>query len=665
MSLLMILSVISLPTLKANAEGGIDGFVERCYTVILGRQSDPDGFADWKNQLVSGTSVGAQVAYGFVFSKEYKEKNKSNKDFVRDLYLLFMDREPDEAGFNDWVKKLDEGKSREEVYVGFVNSQEFYNICDSYGITAGSFVVGYDRNQVNNVNLFVNRLYDTCLGRRGDRKGQQDWVNKLLKKEITGIECARCFVQSKEYINKGLSDEEYVENLYKAFMGRDSDAEGKANWVNALAKGKTRDEVFAGFANSKEFGTICENYKIDKGSYTAKDIGEVKDDIDDNKNTDDKNTTDNNSSDDKKTEDNKTVDNNSDDSSKDTPSGPKFRLVKTTHFDGSYTETKYGKNNEKEFSAIYNSDGSVKRILYKTEVTADGCDKITIGSEDAVDSGYVYVYNKDHTEVSVEYSAVGRLLNKVYRKLDKPDGKAIEEKSISYNENGEITNQTISKLEYYDSGLLKKQSNYTLDGKLVSYAEYEYHGEEQARFHVKYTADSSYNPNGDTDLKRTYDSNGKLVLEEYYVNSVLTDKSIFTYDSNGNQLSKVTYNGTEKTSWHTYEYDSNGNVLKDEYGDKFDASYIYVNTYDTSNNKITSKYYQSGELSYESEFTYDSENRVLKEERKVPGSSYLTKTIYEYNSYGYITRNAVITYPDGPEGLEILSWNEYYEYEQY
>ncbi|MCR4928491.1 MAG: DUF4214 domain-containing protein, partial [Lachnospiraceae bacterium] len=250
MALLMIISVINFPAIKANAAGGVDGFVERCYTVTLGRGSDAAGFADWKDQLLNGKSVGVNIAYGFLFSSEYKNKNKSNEDYVKDLYKLFMDRDPDQAGFNDWVGKLNQGQSREEVFAGFANSQEFYNICESYGITAGSFVVGYDRKQVNNVNLFVERLYQTCLGRRGDRNGQKDWVNKLVKKEITGIECARSFIQSKEYVNKNLSDSDYVENMYLAMMGRASDEGGKNNWLYGLKNGMTRDEVFAGFANS-------------------------------------------------------------------------------------------------------------------------------------------------------------------------------------------------------------------------------------------------------------------------------------------------------------------------------------------------------------------------------------------------------------------------------
>jgi hypothetical protein len=276
LSLLMVISVISFPTLNANADGSagtLDDFVERCYTVTLDRPSDPPGFADWKDQLLNGKAVGIEIAYGFLFSREYVAKNKDNDAYLKDLYMLFMGREPDESGYNDWMNKLNSGVSRLEVFAGFANSTEFYNICDSYGITAGRYVMGYDRKTINNVNLYVERMYKICLGRIGDKDGQKDWVEKLIKKEISGSECARSFIFSQEYINKGLSDEDFVENLYLAMFGRPSDADGKYNWLFALKNGMTRDEVFAGFANSIEFDNICKAYGINRGSYTAKDKG--------------------------------------------------------------------------------------------------------------------------------------------------------------------------------------------------------------------------------------------------------------------------------------------------------------------------------------------------------------------------------------------------------
>lgn len=277
LSLLMVLSVITLPTLKPKASAGtIDDFVKRCYQVTLDRGPDSNGFAYWKGKLLNGEAVGIEVAYGFLFSPEYTNKNKSESAYVKDLYTLFMGRDPEESGYNYWMNQFKEGKSRLDVFAGFANSQEFYDICASYGITAGRYVMGYDRDTINNVNLFVERLYKTCLGRIGDRGGQEDWTEKLIKKQITGSDCAKSFIFSPEYTNKGLSDKDYVENLYKALMGRASDANGKKDWLNNINNGMTRDQVFEGFVNSPEFDNICKTYGINRGSYKATDVPKYK-----------------------------------------------------------------------------------------------------------------------------------------------------------------------------------------------------------------------------------------------------------------------------------------------------------------------------------------------------------------------------------------------------
>ena len=274
-SFIMLFSVINLPTIKAKADSGsgVEGFVERCYTVILGRPSEPDGLKYWTEALKNGERVGTNVAYGFVFSNEYADRNRSNEEFVNDMYSLVLDREADEGGYEYWCSKLENGETRQQVYGGFVNSPEFYGICQQYGITAGYFLAEYDYMQVNNVNLFVDRLYRTCLGRPGDQGGQEYWVRALINKEITGIECAAGFVNSIEYRNNGLSNEDYVENMYSACLGRQSEPNGKAYWVNALVNGMTRDELFAGFANSEELNNICAEYGIIRGDYTPTEIG--------------------------------------------------------------------------------------------------------------------------------------------------------------------------------------------------------------------------------------------------------------------------------------------------------------------------------------------------------------------------------------------------------
>ena len=272
MTFFMMLSVISFPKITAKADG-VDDFIGRCYKVTLGRDADSDGYAYWRDILVNRKQDGSVVAHGFLFSPEYIKKDTSDEQYVKDLYMLFMGREPEQSGYDYWCEKIANGADREQIFAGFANSKEYFDLCYGYGITAGYYSADYGIQQVNGVNLFVERMYQTSLDRLGDQGGQNDWVQDLLSGRISGIECARCFVQSPEFINKGLSNEAYLKSLYKAFMGREYDQGGLDYWLDKMNNGYTRDEVFAGFANSPEFEGICNFYGIVRGNYTPTDIG--------------------------------------------------------------------------------------------------------------------------------------------------------------------------------------------------------------------------------------------------------------------------------------------------------------------------------------------------------------------------------------------------------
>ena len=100
----------------------------RLYRICLEREPDEAGLADWSAQLANGAE-GSQVAYGFIFSTEYKQKHTSNTEFATMLYHTMMDREPDDAGLTDWVDKLNYTNTREYVFNGFLFSTEFARRC--------------------------------------------------------------------------------------------------------------------------------------------------------------------------------------------------------------------------------------------------------------------------------------------------------------------------------------------------------------------------------------------------------------------------------------------------------------------------------------------------------------------------------------------------------
>lgn len=112
----------------------VTAFVNRLYTIAMNRSADVNGLNDWTGKLLNKQQTPKQVAAGFVFSQEMANRNLSNQEFVTMLYRTMMDREPDESGLNDWVRRLQSGTSRQSVFDGFADSVEFDNIVRAYGL---------------------------------------------------------------------------------------------------------------------------------------------------------------------------------------------------------------------------------------------------------------------------------------------------------------------------------------------------------------------------------------------------------------------------------------------------------------------------------------------------------------------------------------------------
>lgn len=268
------LFVVDFPVKAAADENGINSFVTRLYSVCLDREADADGLSYWSNMLIEKKGTGISVAYGFVFSKEFQSRGFSNEEYVKHMYEAFFGREADQGGLDYWVGKLENGGTKKDVFLGFANSEEFYNLCKEYGVIRGVYFKDYDVNQTAQINLFVERLYSEILGRGSDRNGFVDWSYKLITRKTTGAEAAYGFVFSKEVSDKKLSNEDFIIMLYGAFLGRTPDEAGKWGWINKLdlshRAGSTelifgRKDAFAGFVGSKEFAGICKEYGIGTG----------------------------------------------------------------------------------------------------------------------------------------------------------------------------------------------------------------------------------------------------------------------------------------------------------------------------------------------------------------------------------------------------------------
>ena len=253
-----------------NMEGGLSSdslsgkskFIALLYENTLGRRPGQSEIDHWQQELSNG-KTGADVAYGFLFSVEFQNKNYSNADYVEHLYLSLMGRPSDAGGKAGWVKRLDDGMSRTYVFKQFINSQEFANLCSTYGIERGSVTLTEPRDENYNVTRFVARNYEQFLGRDYDADGLNYWSEPINDHTKSMQEIAFGFVFSPECINQNLSDSEFAAMLYRGCFDREGEQSGINYWVEKLQSDEMdRIDVFYGFANSQEFANMVQSYGL-------------------------------------------------------------------------------------------------------------------------------------------------------------------------------------------------------------------------------------------------------------------------------------------------------------------------------------------------------------------------------------------------------------------
>ena len=240
-------------------------FADYLYRHALNRPAD-DNAKNALSAIVTNGGNGADLARTVFSSGEFNNRGLSDSDFIEVVYQTLLGRASDASGRTAWLDALSHGASRMSMVEEFINTSEFADICLNYGLTSGgSGSPNVTVTSASGVRAFVGRLYRMCLGRRPDTSGYEFWSSQLQNHEISGTNCAYGFFFSPEFTGAGYSNQEYVTRLYSVFLDRSPDPAGLNNWVTALNRGVSRQDVFYGFARSAEFTNICTQYGIVRG----------------------------------------------------------------------------------------------------------------------------------------------------------------------------------------------------------------------------------------------------------------------------------------------------------------------------------------------------------------------------------------------------------------
>ena len=240
-------------------------FVDRLYTLVLCRTYDEDGLNYWTQELYQYKRTGGQVAMDFFMSPEMIDRKLSNETYVEILYATFFTRSAadDPSGYNYWLGQLNSGMSRQEVVQRFIDSQEWADTCNTFGILSGGIVKSEIAIPPTEATYaFVSRMYDVALERPYDEEGLNYWALALSNYDMTGEYVGAFFFLSDEMNGYNLSDSEYLTRLYQTFMGRPPETDGFNYWMGRLAGGMSRYELVYSFTRSPEFVDKCIKARI-------------------------------------------------------------------------------------------------------------------------------------------------------------------------------------------------------------------------------------------------------------------------------------------------------------------------------------------------------------------------------------------------------------------
>ena len=95
------------------------------------------------------------------------------------------------------------------------------------------------------------RMYGALFDRAPDAEGAEYWLELVDNGTLSLKQVADYFLESPEFKSKGeLANDAYIELLYVNGLGRASDAEGKAFWVDAMEQGLDEGAVLIEFVGS-------------------------------------------------------------------------------------------------------------------------------------------------------------------------------------------------------------------------------------------------------------------------------------------------------------------------------------------------------------------------------------------------------------------------------
>ena len=109
---------------------------------------------------------------------------------------------------------------------------------------------------------FIMRFYMYGVKRQPSDAEVEEWLDDLRNGK-SGSDVAREFMLDPELLSPSVSNEDYVERLYRCLLGREPDEDGYEYWVGVLESGVSRESAVESMLGTQEWEEYCGSYGVD------------------------------------------------------------------------------------------------------------------------------------------------------------------------------------------------------------------------------------------------------------------------------------------------------------------------------------------------------------------------------------------------------------------
>ena len=208
-------------------------FVRQVYIDFLNREPEADGLKHWVDQLDVGMFDRSGLVEQYLNSAEF---GVTVSPVVR-LYFTYYQRNPDYDGLMFWVNSYTAGMSLNDISASFATAQEFI---DKYGSLTNE--------------EFVSKMYPNVYGRQPDAVGLAYWTDMLDTSTLTRGQVMVEFSTAEEYLQLS-ANQVYVTMTYMGLLRRAPDQDGFEYWVNSMDLGVSGLGLIDNILASDEYAT--------------------------------------------------------------------------------------------------------------------------------------------------------------------------------------------------------------------------------------------------------------------------------------------------------------------------------------------------------------------------------------------------------------------------